>query len=808
MLKPEDYTVQEAEFLFSCELNQLKKRELISEQQHAELTRAHFQLSQQRKDHKPMVQQTIHSSNPQPPKDTRTQTINLFLILGTLFLTLAGLIFSTASWMSVGAVGRGIILALNITFFFGVSLFTEKKLGLQKTATTFWNLALCLTPLIIVTLSGFGALGDYFSFYGEGRFLLGIMTSLLMIGLTQLSFKRFNQPFFLLIRHLFEILTQGFVWFWISSVLTLTGNQPQQLCLIGWGILLTIESFVLSRLTTSPSKERILQKILSPYLIQWLPYKQLIFQWGVILFGINSLIFSEIARLFGESLEIELFFMIIGTLLSFALVLFSKTESKQSYRQTIPFGIQLLILGNFIAAQLESSFSFIGLNLIFLMAYLILTYRLEPTPLQQTLRNTFRINVIGYLFYQIIFNSFELTPMFFISWILMGAVFMEGFLRNRTHSSKNAIFYSLINIWSICFGVFLGANLNITFTNAVLIGTLMSLTLQTIWLILNSIERSVEKGYWFLISLTLSTYTLVYSFNTFIISILCLIGLSAFGIFSLCRLSFKGLIKEWTVISFILLNLITISKETYSFIFFMIPIALIGATFANSTILSRIKSDYLEFLIRLLQINSLFLIGLQLFSEVGFTGVFTLQTFALSIHYLSEIYLDMDSNEKKKKETQFIYSIAFLLGSICLEWIPFSPEDRLILCLLFPLIATILANRWIYQNESSKLIQAEYVYLILFNLCLGSHALSDDLLIYSILAFTFYLAQLILVYLQSDKKYRWLGILSLLIFTLVRFSEFFLSIHWLIYLIVFGIGFVLFAMKQESRSRKNPINKK
>lgn len=68
---------------------------------------------------------------------------------------------------------------------------------------------------------------------------------------------------------------------------------------------------------------------------------------------------------------------------------------------------------------------------------------------------------------------------------------------------------------------------------------------------------------------------------------------------------------------------------------------------------------------------------------------------------------------------------------------------------------------------------------------------------------TIFILQLVLSYLQAEPKYRRLSKWTLGSVTFFAFYDFFASINWIIYLIVFGVGFVLFAMKQEAKTRQN-----
>lgn len=802
MLKPENYTIEEAEFLFRCELDQLERHALISTQRRNEILQSHECLSQKRmeqRSHQKREQCVIPSKT---PEEKRLQTINLFLILGTLFLAMAGLVFSTASWMAFGAVGRCVILAINIIFLFGVSVFTETKLGLQKTATTFWNLGLCLTPLIILSLSAFGALGDYFSLWGDGRFLLGILTSLLMIGLTHLSFKKFNQSLFLLPRHLFEMLAYGCSWCWLVISLGVGWFEAFLICWIGWGLALLFERFCLHESLSSTALTELFESIASPYLIAWLPIKQLIFQWILPLLCLLSIFDSSNEWVF---------------LIGFSVLLaglFSLTPSPEQHlsRFCYPLGIQLLLVGNFIASKLDSAFLsegmdsliFTGLNLLFVVAYGILTYFVSESTLQSSFRQCLRFHAVAFFLMQASAFVSEFSWEFILAGLILGAFSVDGLIRTPMASTKGSIYYGLHVLWGLWFGCLLGQNLELSLDYSILFGSTFTLVSQTIWLWLHPDYRSLGSNCGFIFTLSLSAFSLVVATHAFLWALLGLILLGLMGSFLLYQFDFASSLKVWVSLLLLAFTCSATLYEELVITHFIVLLVMVFMSFFKGwfEVHPSVPSQ-LSFITWAFRVDTILLMALAFSYEQGFDGLLTLECFALTLSAAFEFFQAQGEADKQRFGSMTLYLFSFFLSSAAMEGFDSFGFSELFVWLFFSVIATILSNRWIYRQENASFQQAEWVHLILFDIYGGLHALGGYEFITRAFVLTIFILQLVLSYLQAEPKYRRLSKWTLGSVTFFAFYDFFASINWIIYLIVFGVGFVLFAMKQEAKTRQN-----
>ena len=67
--------------------------------------------------------------------------------------------------------------------FFGSSYIAEKYLNIKKTAFAFMTLGSLFLPVSIISIGFFELLGTWLSFYGEGKYVLGFIGSLICLPL-------------------------------------------------------------------------------------------------------------------------------------------------------------------------------------------------------------------------------------------------------------------------------------------------------------------------------------------------------------------------------------------------------------------------------------------------------------------------------------------------------------------------------------------------------------------------------------------------------------------------------------------------
>ncbi|MGP4077098.1 SCO7613 C-terminal domain-containing membrane protein [Halobacillus sp. K22] len=135
-------------------------------------------------------------------EEIRERNITWSLILGVSLLLITGLIVATSQWEQMGPGMKVFSIFFVSLFFHGLSYATGKFLKIEKTAFAFLTLGSLLIPIAIVAIGFFGLFGDYLSLYGEGRYLLGLLGTLL--------------PLPLYIRH--AVVHKSRLYVWISFV--------------------------------------------------------------------------------------------------------------------------------------------------------------------------------------------------------------------------------------------------------------------------------------------------------------------------------------------------------------------------------------------------------------------------------------------------------------------------------------------------------------------------------------------------------------------------------------------------------------
>ncbi|MDE6591623.1 MAG: hypothetical protein K2K57_00985 [Oscillospiraceae bacterium] len=124
----------------------------------------------------------------------RAAAMSVLMMIGIIFVVLAGLVFSTAVWASLGKIERTCVIGAVSALFFGISAFTGKKLKLERTSFAFYTLGTFFTSITLITAGFFGLMGTYFSVAGEGSCLLYASALLIISLLSANGLRIFDIP--------------------------------------------------------------------------------------------------------------------------------------------------------------------------------------------------------------------------------------------------------------------------------------------------------------------------------------------------------------------------------------------------------------------------------------------------------------------------------------------------------------------------------------------------------------------------------------------------------------------------------------
>lgn len=128
------------------------------------------------------------------PEKKRAAAMSVLMMIGIVFVILAGLVFSTAVWATLGEIGRTCAVGIISAMFFGISAFTGKKLKLERTSFAFYTLGTFFSAITLITAGFFGLTGTYFSVSGEGARLLYAAALLIICVLSAKGRSLFDIP--------------------------------------------------------------------------------------------------------------------------------------------------------------------------------------------------------------------------------------------------------------------------------------------------------------------------------------------------------------------------------------------------------------------------------------------------------------------------------------------------------------------------------------------------------------------------------------------------------------------------------------
>lgn len=130
------------------------------------------------------VTDTVRPAYTAPPvrEKKAPSAINVILILGALFITLAGFVFAAAAWGRLGTVFKSVVLLSFSAVFFIIHSLAERKLKLEATGKAFYALGSAFLPAAAAAAGYLRVFGDYFSFYGDGHLLILALMAALTAG--------------------------------------------------------------------------------------------------------------------------------------------------------------------------------------------------------------------------------------------------------------------------------------------------------------------------------------------------------------------------------------------------------------------------------------------------------------------------------------------------------------------------------------------------------------------------------------------------------------------------------------------------
>ncbi|MBT2656193.1 hypothetical protein J7E81_13315 [Bacillus sp. ISL-18] len=146
----------------------------------------------------------LPASSPKPaklkktrsPEEVRERNITWSLNIGVIFLLIGGLFVATSNWESMTNFMKSGSIAIVSLLFYIMAFISKKVLHIDKTAFAFTVLGSLFLPIFILSLGWFGLLGSYLSIAGGGRYLLGMLGSILSLFVYILFAKNLDSRLF------------------------------------------------------------------------------------------------------------------------------------------------------------------------------------------------------------------------------------------------------------------------------------------------------------------------------------------------------------------------------------------------------------------------------------------------------------------------------------------------------------------------------------------------------------------------------------------------------------------------------------
>lgn len=174
------------------------------------------------------------------------------LLVGMVFIILAGCMFATTTWHMLGKAGKLSLAAVSAAGFFAASLLTGEKLGIRRTSMACHILGSIFLALLPVTAGYFHMLGEVFSVHGDGWWCVLGTAALILAGAMALGIRRFgsgrygrlNLAVFLfgsyyLMRKCLEIILERLTGWQTGTVEVAVFGGIALLCLTAAGFLLS-----------------------------------------------------------------------------------------------------------------------------------------------------------------------------------------------------------------------------------------------------------------------------------------------------------------------------------------------------------------------------------------------------------------------------------------------------------------------------------------------------------------------------------------------------------------------------------------
>lgn len=162
----------------------------------------------------------ISPQKPKPvvsPEQIRERNISIIMIVGVILLLLGGVILATSTWDIMSSLMKTMLIFMVCFLFYGISIVSETVLKIHKTSYAFLSLSALFLPISILSAAYFELFGSWLSFYGGGRYVLGILGSIICTALYAANAFKLNSKLFMWFTMVADTVTMMFIVLQIKS---------------------------------------------------------------------------------------------------------------------------------------------------------------------------------------------------------------------------------------------------------------------------------------------------------------------------------------------------------------------------------------------------------------------------------------------------------------------------------------------------------------------------------------------------------------------------------------------------------------
>ena len=120
---------------------------------------------------------------------------NILLIVGTILVIIASIIFAFATWNEMTNIFKLLFLTIESLLFIALSVFS-KKVNNKMPYKFLWFIGITFIPILFYLIGYHQMLGNYLSYDGNGMYVYLALSSSICTGLYFISYKFLNSSFF------------------------------------------------------------------------------------------------------------------------------------------------------------------------------------------------------------------------------------------------------------------------------------------------------------------------------------------------------------------------------------------------------------------------------------------------------------------------------------------------------------------------------------------------------------------------------------------------------------------------------------